>query len=205
MLTIVWARRFAEYKRADLIKRDIVRFNRLMKRNEKRIQIIWAGKPYPGDENAKSLFNHLVHSSRHIPNATVLTGYELHLSGVLKKGADVWLNNPRRPREASGTSGMTAAMNGVINFSISDGWIPEFAKHKENCFLLPVTDERLPVDQVDNQDAENMLDMLEREIIPMYYDDKAAWLKMMKQSINDVIPAFESNRMADEYYKLFNQ
>lgn len=200
VLTIVWARRFAEYKRADLIKRDIVRFNRLINRTEKRIQIIWAGKPYPGDVNAISVFNHLVQSTRTLPNCAVLTGYELWLSGLLKKGADVWLNNPRRPREASGTSGMTAAMNGAVNFTINDGWIPEFARHGENSFVLPITDERLPVDQIDNIDCENLFNILEREIIPLYYDNPDGWLKVMKQSMTDVSPEFDSDRMADEYY-----
>jgi starch phosphorylase len=131
-IIVVWARRFAEYKRPDLIKRDIMRFNLLVEQKDLPIQIIWAGKPYPTDEYAKSVFNHLVSYTKGHPNCAVLTGYELGLSAQLKKGADVWLNNPRRPREASGTSGMTAAMNGAVNVSINDGWIPEFSKHGIN-------------------------------------------------------------------------
>ncbi len=204
-ILIVWARRFAEYKRTDLIKRDIVRFNRLINRKEKKIQIVWAGKPYPGDQNAISVFNHLVQSSQNIPNLAVLTGYELSLSAALKKGSDVWLNTPRRPREASGTSGMTAAMNGSINFSINDGWIPEFAKHGENAYLLPITPDNLPTDQIDNIDCENLLNILEREVIPTYYDKPDRWFEMMKRSMNDVAPQFDSNRMADEYYKLYSR
>lgn len=203
-IIIVWARRFAEYKRADLIKRDIKRFNELIARTDKKIQIVWAGKPYPGDYNAISVFNHLVHSTRHLPNCAVLTGYELNLSGLLKKGADVWLNTPRRPREASGTSGMTASMNGTINFSINDGWIPEFAKHGKNAFLLPVTDHKLPIDQQDNIDNKNLMDILENEVLPLYYDKPQQWFKIVKQSMKDVMPYFDSGRMADEYYQLYN-
>jgi hypothetical protein len=150
-IIVVWARRFAEYKRADLIRRDIARFNKLIQNSKHPVQIVWAGKPYPGDTGAISVFNHLVKISKKEPNLDVLTCYELTLSGLLKTGADVWLNTPRRPREASGTSGMTAAMNGAVNLSISDGWIPEFAKHGENSFVLPVVDLSLNHDEQDNQ------------------------------------------------------
>lgn len=203
-IIIVWARRFAEYKRADLIKRDIMRFNRLMENTQHPVQIIWAGKPYPGDHSAISVFNHLVSSTRHLSNCAVLTGYELNLSALLKKGADVWLNNPRRPREASGTSGMTAAMNGAINFSINDGWIPEFAKHGHNCFLLPIADENANIEHQDDFDYQNMMDILEHEVLPMYYDTPERWFGMLKNSMREVVPYFDSGRMADEYYGLYN-
>jgi starch phosphorylase len=201
VLTIVWARRFAEYKRPDLLKRDIMRFNRLISNTKYPIQIIWAGKPYPLDANAVSVFNHLVTSTRKVKNCTVLVGYELALSALLKKGADIWLNTPRRPREASGTSGMTAAMNGAVNFSISDGWVIEFAKHAENAFVIPPTDPTLPVDQQDNEDYEHMMDILEKEILPMYYDTPDKWKQLVKRSMEDVYPMFDSDRMVHEYYK----
>ncbi|MBP6540775.1 MAG: alpha-glucan family phosphorylase, partial [Saprospiraceae bacterium] len=134
VLTLVWARRYAGYKRADLIASDVERFSKLIKNSELPIQIIWAGKPYPEDYTAIDTFNHLFQKTLANPNIAVLTGYELGLSAALKKGSDVWLNNPRLYREASGTSGMTAAMNGSVNFSIPDGWIPEFAKHGVNSF-----------------------------------------------------------------------
>jgi starch phosphorylase len=127
VLTIVWARRFAGYKRADLITQDIARFEKLMTRTDMPVQIIWAGKPYPSDYGAISTFNNLVHLSKKYKNMAVLVGYELKLSRKLKEGGDIWLNNPRVPREASGTSGMTSCMNGGINFTTDDGWIPEFA------------------------------------------------------------------------------
>jgi glycogen phosphorylase len=200
VLTIVWARRFAEYKRPDLIKRDIMRFNRLISNKDRPVQIIWAGKPYPLDANAVSVFNHLVTSNRKVKNCAVLVGYELALSALLKKGADIWLNTPRRPREASGTSGMTAAMNGAINFSISDGWVIEFARHGENAFVIPPTDPTMPIDQQDNEDFHSLMYILENEILPTYYNQPEKWKKIVKNSMKDVYPMFDSDRMADEYY-----
>lgn len=201
VLTIVWARRFAEYKRPDLIKRDIMRFNRLISNQDRPVQIIWAGKPYPLDANAVSVFNHLVTSNRKVKNCAVLVGYELALSGLLKKGADIWLNTPRRPREASGTSGMTAAMNGAINFSISDGWVIEYARHGENAYIIPPTDPTMPIDQQDNEDFHSMMYILENEILPTYYNQPLRWKQIVKNSMKDVYPDFDSDRMVDEYYE----
>lgn len=200
VLTIVWARRFAAYKRPDLLVRDISRFLNLISRKGQPIQVIWAGKPYPFDSGAVEVFDKLVKLSYQKKNFAVLTGYEINLSGLLKRGADVWLNTPRRPREASGTSGMTAAMNGAINFSVQDGWIPEFARHGENSFLLPITDNNLPDNVQDDLDHQNLMDILENEIVPIYYQDKKRWLQIMKASMHEVMPAFDSDRMADEYY-----
>ena len=114
-LTIVWARRFAAYKRADLIVRDLARFERIVRDTKRPVQVIWAGKPYPLDYGAIAIFNRLIQLSKNMPNCAVLTGYELGLSAAMKKGSDIWLNTPIFPREASGTSGMTAAMNGSVN------------------------------------------------------------------------------------------
>jgi starch phosphorylase len=124
----------------------------------------------------------------------------------LKQGADIWLNTPRRPREASGTSGMTAAMNGAINFTVQDGWIPEFGRHGENSFLLPIVDTSLPEHLQDEIDYTNMMQILEEEIIPAYYLDRKKWVGIMKQSIREVTPMFGADRMADEYYtKLYQR
>ncbi|MBI1192594.1 MAG: alpha-glucan family phosphorylase [Bacteroidetes bacterium] len=202
VLTIVWARRFAAYKRADLIMRDLTRFNTLLSKTDRPIQIIWAGKPYPSDEGAISTFNHIQKYTYKRKNCAVLTGYEMGLSKLLKEGADVWLNTPRRPREASGTSGMTAAMNGAVNFSIDDGWIPEFARHGENCFLIPAADTELQLTQVDDLDHGNMMRILEQELIPAYYSGNGRWLEIVKNSMRDVCPQFDSDRMATEYYEL---
>jgi starch phosphorylase len=204
VLTIVWARRFAAYKRADLLLRDLDRFTNLVCEQD-QVQVIWAGKPYPFDYNAIDVFNKLIRLSYKKKNFAVLTGYEIDLSRKLKQGADIWLNTPRRPREASGTSGMTAAMNGAINFSVQDGWIPEFGRHGENSFLFPVVDSNLPTEVQDDIDYQNMMAILEREIIPMYYEDRSKWLRIMKKSMRAVLPYFDSDRMADEYYRKLYQ
>lgn len=205
VLTIVWARRFAEYKRPDLITRDVQRFRRLMERTDQQVQIIWAGKPYPMDYGAVNTFNSLVHLSRGFKNMAVLTGYELRLSKKLKEGSDVWLNNPRVTREASGTSGMTAAMNGSVNFSTYDGWVCEFTTQEEsghNSYIVPVTDINLPNYEQDTQDMDKLFDILENEIIPTYYKnkDRKEWNKIVMNSMKEVAPYFDADRMADEYY-----
>lgn len=200
VLTIVWARRFAEYKRPGLLKHDFTRFKNLIERSEKPIQVIWAGKPYPFDTNAINAFNELIHISHHHKRMAVLVGYELELSRLLKKGSDVWLNTPRVSREASGTSGMTASMNGTIHFSTNDGWHPEFAKHGFNAFTIPEIDHTTPIEIQDREDNKNLMDILENEIIPTYYDHPEQWTEMMKTAMHDVIPAFDSGRMVHEYY-----
>lgn len=200
VLTIVWARRFAEYKRPGLLKQDFARFKRLLEDKERPIQVIWAGKPYPFDTNAVNTFNELIYIGRELKNMAVLIGYELGLSSILKKGSDVWLNTPRVSREASGTSGMTASMNGSIHFSTNDGWHPEFAKHSVNAFTIPPIDHNKPLEEQDFEDNKNLMDILENEIIPIYYDKPEQWTQMMKTAMADVIPAFDSGRMAHEYY-----
>jgi starch phosphorylase len=200
VLTIVWARRFAAYKRADLIMKDWDRFIRLIQNTEYPVQLIWAGKPYPGDVESVSLFNQIITKVRQFKNCAVLTGYELSLSALLKRGADVWLNNPQMLREASGTSGMTAAMNGGINLSIPDGWVPEFAKDGTNCFIIKPAFHELPVEEKDRQENESLMNTLESTVLPMYYNNQARWLSILKQAATDVLPAFESERMARAYY-----
>ncbi len=202
VLTIVWARRFAEYKRPGLLKYDFERFHRLIMRTDKPVQIIWAGKPYPFDHSAIEIFNELVQISHHYKNMAVLVGYELTLSRLLKQGSDVWLNTPRITREASGTSGMTASMNGSLHFSIDDGWHPEFARDGKNSFTIPALDHKLPIEEQDRLDNKHMMDILENTIIPTYYNDPIGWVTLMKNAMSDVEVDFDSGRMADEYYRL---
>ena len=206
VLTIVWARRFAGYKRAELITRDLERFNKLTSNAKYPVQIIWAGKPYPLDYPAISDFNHLVHLSKGYKNMAVLVGYELGLSKRLKQASDIWLNNPRVPREASGTSGMTASMNGSVNFSTDDGWIPEFVNHGNNGFVVPKADyENMHVHAQDDYDLNKIYEILENEILPVYYDHYDTWRQITKNGMRDVRFQFDSNRMAHEYYeKLYN-
>jgi starch phosphorylase len=201
--TIVWARRFAGYKRAGLLSWNMERFNALLSNKRFPVQIIWAGKPYPVDYPAITEFNQLVHLSKNYKNVAVLVGYELALSKRLKQAADCWLNNPRVPREASGTSGMTAAMNGAVNFSTNDGWIPEFIHHGNNGFVVPPVDyNSMPVHEQDQYDLDKMYDILLKEILPLYYEDHATWRQIVKNGMRDVWVQFDSNRMAEEYYNL---
>ena len=201
ILTIVWARRFAEYKRPGLLKQDYERFANLLERNDQPIQVIWAGKPYPFDSNAVNLFNELIHIGHKHKRMAVLTGYELALSEILKKGSDVWLNTPRISREASGTSGMAASMNGTIHLSTDDGWHPEFAVDGMNAFTIPPIEHSAPTEEQDMEDNKNMMDILENQIIPTYYDRPEHWTQMMKRAMADVIPRFDSGRMVHEYYE----
>jgi glycogen phosphorylase len=201
VFTIVWARRFAGYKRSELITRDKARFDKMMASKKYPVQIIWAGKPYPMDYPAINEFNNLVHLSRSYSNIAVLTGYELGLSKRLKQAADCWLNNPRVPREASGTSGMTAAMNGAVNFSTDDGWIPEFVDHGHNGFVIPKADyAKMHTQDQDQYDLNKMYEMLEKEILPMYYENYETWRQIAKNGMRDVRFQFDSGRMAHEYY-----
>jgi starch phosphorylase len=203
VFTIVWARRFAGYKRADLITRDKARFEALLSNTKYPVQVIWGGKPYPVDYPAISEFNQLVHLIKSYPNVAVCTGYELYLSKRLKQASDIWLNNPRVPREASGTSGMTAAMNGAVNFSTNDGWIVEFIDHGNNGFVVPPVDyENMNVQDQDQYDLDQIYDILEKQILPMYYDDPETWRQIVKNGMRDVRFRFDSNRMANEYYVL---
>lgn len=202
VLTIVWARRFAAYKRADLLMYHWDRFMNLINNKEQPVQVIWAGKPYPEDYSAIGLFNHIINRVKPIKNAAVVTGYELELSGLLKKGSDIWLNNPRLYREASGTSGMSAAMNGSINCSIPDGWIPEFARDRENCFVIEPADEKLSLEERDKTEALRLIDTIEHEAVPMYYTQQREWLNILKNGAKQVVPNFESARMVKEYYEL---
>lgn len=203
IFTIVWARRFAGYKRADLITRNEERFSALLANKKYPVQIIWAGKPYPMDYPSITDFDKLVNLSKKHQNMAVCIGYELALSKRLKQSSDLWLNNPRVPREASGTSGITAAMNGAVNFSTYDGWICEFINHGNNGFLIPPAEyEKMSVHEQDEYDLTKLYEILENQILPLYYENQRVWKQIIKNGMNDVRYQFESNRMAKEYYEI---
>jgi starch phosphorylase len=201
ILTLVFAKRFAGYKRPDLFFHDMERFTRLVTNNQMPVQIIWAGKPYPMDYAAIGTFDKIVDICKTYTNCSILVGYECRLSKLLKQGADVWLNVPRLTHEASGTSGITAAMNGAVNVSLPDGWFPEFARDKINSFVIPPCDISLPDHQQDDADASSLYHLLETEILPMYYQHPEKWTEIIKNGMRDIIPRFDSNRMAKEYYE----
>ncbi len=204
ILTIVWARRFAEYKRPWLLTYDMDRFRKLVTNSKRPIQIIWAGKPYPLDYRAVNMFNDLVNISKEFKNVAVLIGYELKLSKLLKQGSDVWLNTPRYSREASGTSGMSATANASVHFSVDDGWHDEFYKDGINSFTIHHADTNLSIEEQDRVDYENMMQILENEILPTYYDEPKKWIEIIKNGMSDV-RYFDSARMVREYYeKMYN-
>ena len=201
VLTIVFAKRFAGYKRPDLLLRNMERFERIVNNTQYPVQIIWAGKPYPMDYNNIAVFNRIVEVCKHYANCSILVGYELKLSRLLKGGADIWLNVPRFSQEASGTSGMSAAMNGAINLSASDGWFPEFVKDGENGFLLPSAPTSPNMYEQDEEDAARLYDLLEGTVIPMYYNAPEQWQRIISQSMKNIMIEFDSDRMVAEYYR----
>ena len=206
VLTIGFARRFATYKRANLILKDMERLKKLLLDREQPIQIIFAGKAHPQDERGKQLIQQVYGLTKDPElrrRIVFLEDYDMFIGERLVQGVDVWLNNPRRPREASGTSGMKAALNGAINFSVLDGWWAEAYNGKNG---WPIGNGEIYEDQEyqDHVEAQHLYNTLENEIIPLYYKNKngnipEAWTNMMKESIKTVLSRFSSHRMVKEY------
>ena len=200
VLTITWARRFADYKRAWLILMDKDRLNKLLDAN--KIQIIFAGKFHPDDVMGREMFNKILSRSHSLKNVVVLPGYELELSAKLKKGSDIWLNTPLRPFEASGTSGMSANMNGALHLSIYDGWTVEGTFNGINGYTVeyPGLDDEMPWEERHWKDHESVMNIIETEIIPTYYDNTEEWERLMRQAIRTSEAYFNSDRMVIEYF-----
>ena len=194
--TIAFARRAAAYKRADLIFRDPTRIEPLL--TGRRLQLVFAGKAHPDDAEGKRLVAKLVGVARRYPGAVVFfPDYNMAVARVLTRGADVWLNNPLRPLEACGTSGMKAALNGVLNLSVLDGWWPEACRHGVNGWAIGDGTEGIP-DQ-DAHDLASLYATLENEVLPAYRD-RGHWVDMMLASIASVEERFSSDRMVREYF-----
>ena len=200
VLTITWSRRFADYKRAWLILMDKDRLNKLLDAN--KIQIIFAGKFHPDDVMGREMFNKILSRSHGLKNVVVLPGYELELSAKLKKGSDIWLNTPLRPFEASGTSGMSANMNGTLHLSIFDGWTVEGTFNGINGYTVeyPGLDDEMPWEERHWKDHESVMSIIEDQIIPTYYDNKPEWERLMRQAVRTSEAYFNSDRMVIEYY-----
>ncbi len=200
VLTITWARRFADYKRAWLILMDKPRIEKLL--NENKVQLIFAGKFHPDDTMGKEMFNKILKESQTMKNVVVLPGYELALSARLKKGSDIWLNTPLRPFEASGTSGMSANMNGALHLSILDGWTVEGTWDGINGYTVeyPGLDDEIPWEERHWKDHKCVMDILENQIIPTYYDNPNEWARLMRQALRTSEAYFNSDRMVVEYY-----
>jgi starch phosphorylase len=203
-LLIGFSRRAASYKRSDLIFKDEKRIEKYLK--DGKVQIIFSGKAHPLDTMGKKVVLNLVEMSRKYPNSVVfMENYDMEIGQILTRGCDVWLNNPRRPNEASGTSGMKAVMNGVLNCSILDGWWPEACKDGINGWAIG--DENIPetVEEQDEKDAKALYYTLLERVIPTYYNHHQKWLEMMKESIESTKTFFSVDRMINDYYKLLYQ
>lgn len=206
VLTIGFARRFATYKRADLIFRDLERITNILNNPMRPVQIIFAGKPHPADIQGQELVKHIYEISNQPQfkgKVVILENYNMYISRYLVSGVDIWLNNPRRPLEASGTSGEKAGLNGVINFSILDGWWLE-GYNGENGWAIGDETEYNNYEIQDSNDSLSIYTTLENEIIPAYYDkadmtQNTKWLKMMKNSIKSVGGVYNTGRMLCEY------
>ena len=206
-LTIGFGRRFATYKRAALMLRDVNRLVRLLNNPARPVQFVFAGKAHPADDPGKRVIQDLY---RFIKDANLagrivfIEDYDMNVARHMVQGVDVWLNTPRRPMEASGTSGEKAGMNGVLNFSVLDGWWHE-GYNGENGWAIGADSVLSDAEEQDAADAESLYETLEDTIVPLYYDRDSrnnvpvGWLRMVKESIRTLAPMFSTSRMLKEY------
>ncbi|MFH1861075.1 MAG: alpha-glucan family phosphorylase [bacterium] len=206
ILTIGFARRFATYKRANLIFRDLERLKKIVNNPDRPVQIVFAGKSHPADHPGQDVIRQIYNISQmpeFCKRIVLLENYDINIARCLVSGVDVWLNTPRRPYEASGTSGQKVAVNGGINLSILDGW---WAEGYEEGNGWAIGDER-EYDDPEKQDADDsnsLYCLLEEEIIPLYYKQEEKgyspeWIRMSKESIKTIVPVFNTDRMVREY------
>ncbi len=209
VLTIGFARRFATYKRATLIFRDLDRLERIVNDPDRPVQLVFAGKAHPADQEGQALIeriDELSRDPRFAGRILFAEDYDMALGRALTRGVDVWLNNPRRPLEASGTSGQKAAMNGVLNLSILDGWWPE-GYDGTNGWAIGNGGTYVDHDRADEADADALYDLLEREVVPLYYQRDAAnvpteWMARSARAIATVTPDFNAQRMVRDYVSM---
>jgi starch phosphorylase len=206
VLTIGFARRFATYKRAALLLRNIDRLQALVTRANTPVQFIFAGKAHPADEPGKRVIQELyrvIKRAEFAGRMIFIEDYDQNIARHLVQGCDVWLNTPRRPHEASGTSGEKAAVNGVLNLSIPDGWWPE-GFNGENGWTIGSEEPQANDEAQDNADSLSLFELLENEIVPLYYtrDEKdlpREWIRRMKEAIATLTPIFSTRRMVKDY------
>jgi len=207
-LTIGFARRFATYKRADLFMRVLDELADLTNDAQRPVQFVFAGKAHPADEPGKHLIKkveNLRHDPRFAGRLVFIEDYDINVARHLVQGVDVWLNTPRRPKEASGTSGMKAVLNGGLNLSILDGWWAE-AYNGKNGFAIGDGRQHVDDEITDARDAQNLLRALRDEVIPLYYDRDAdglprQWIERMVESIATLAPRFSAHRMVTDYVR----
>ena len=203
-LTIGFARRFASYKRATLILRDLDRLRHILDDTHRPVQIIFAGKAHPADEGGKDLLQAVYRAARDpllAGRIAFLEDYDMHAAHWMVQGVDLWLNNPRAPLEASGTSGMKAGINGVPSLSVLDGWWME-AWDGKNGWAFPEAEDG----DIDAEDVERLYSLLEKEIVPLYYDRgmdgiPRGWLQVVRHALRTVTPAFSARRMVKQYVR----
>lgn len=205
-LTIGFARRFATYKRGTLIFRNLERLSAIVNDKDRPVQFIFAGKAHPRDHGGKELIAEILHVARRPEfrrRIVFLEDYDINVARHMVQGVDVWLNNPRRPLEASGTSGMKAACNGAVNVSVLDGWWVE-GYEQDNGWAIGAGEEYTDLHYQDDVESRAIYDLLEQEIVPLYYNRSTdglprGWLKTLKRSISTIAPVFNTNRMVQEY------
>jgi glycogen phosphorylase len=205
-LTLGFARRFATYKRGTLLFRNLERLAAIVNAKDRPVQIIFAGKAHPRDHGGKELIAEIVHLARRPEfrrRIAFIEDYDINVARYLVQGVDVWVNNPRRPLEASGTSGMKVCINGGINMSVLDGWWCE-AFAGDNGWAIGAGEEYTDLTYQDDVESRAIYDLLEQEIVPLFYNRGTdglprGWLKMMKRAMSTVCPVFNTSRMVQEY------
>jgi starch phosphorylase len=205
-LTIGFARRFATYKRATLIFRNLDRLAAIINDKERPVQLLFSGKAHPRDHGGKELIAEILHIARRPEfrrRIVFLEDYDINVARYLVQGIDVWLNNPRRPLEASGTSGMKVCGNGGINLSILDGWWVE-GYAQDNGWAIGAGEEYTDLHYQDDVESRAIYDLLEQEIVPLFYTRSSdglprGWLKVMKRAMSTICPEFNTNRMMQDY------
>jgi starch phosphorylase len=205
-LTLGFARRFATYKRGSLIFRNLERLGAIINDKDRPVQIIFAGKAHPRDHGGKELIAEILHIARRPEfrrRIVFIEDYDIQVARYLVQGVDVWLNNPRRPLEASGTSGMKVCCNGGINLSVLDGWWVE-GYNQNNGWAIGAGEEYTDLTYQDEVESRAIYDLLEQEIVPLFYTRSSdglprGWLRVMKQAVGTVCPFFNTNRMVQEY------
>jgi glycogen phosphorylase len=209
-LTIGFARRFATYKRAPLIFQQLENIVKLVHDKERPIQFIFAGKAHPRDDSGKRFIQHIIHLSRYSElqgHLVFLENYDVHVARQMVSGCDVWLNNPRRPLEASGTSGMKCSCHGCLNLSILDGWWREGYNGK-NGFAIGEDSHPDNIEEQDRRDSENLYRVLTQQVIPCYFDRDEnglprRWIQMIRQAMMTLVPQFTTSRMVQEYIRKY--
>jgi len=209
-LTIGFARRFATYKRAPLVFDQFENMIKLLNDRRRPVQFIFAGKAHPRDDDGKRYIQRIVHLSKYSElkgHLVFIENYDVHVARSMVSGCDVWLNNPRRPLEASGTSGQKAGCHGCLNLSIMDGWWRE-GYDGANGFAIGADSHPASIEEQDRQDSANLYQVLTEQVIPTFYnrDERGLprqWLQMVRRAMVTLVPQYNTWRMVQEYTRKY--